>query len=148
MNNLNKYNDLELSILSCLLLKPELMKDLTLEDKYFTKHQRLWQFMKSFYNKFKTFDCVLMCEVCKDKYRLMDSIVWLLETEPIPDNFYKYQKELIEIYNELEKDKWIRNKVYELANELLVRNITTKEFGLKVNEIYKNANEIFKKEDD
>ena len=144
MYNINQYNDLELSILSCLLLKPELMNDLTLEDKYFTKHQRLWQFMKSFYNKFKTFDCVLMCEVCKDKYQLMNNIVLLLETEPIPDNFYKYQKELIEIYNELEKDKYIRNKVYELANNLMVKNINVSDFRNKVDEIYKNANEIFK----
>ena len=43
--SVNKTNDLEKSILSCLLIKPELMEQLILEDKHFIKNQRMWQFM-------------------------------------------------------------------------------------------------------
>ena len=46
---MNKYNDLELSILSCLLQRPELMKNVILEDKHFKKHLNIWIFMKSVY---------------------------------------------------------------------------------------------------
>ena len=35
---MNKYNDLELSILSCLLQKPSLMNEIRLEDKRFIKN--------------------------------------------------------------------------------------------------------------
>ena len=63
---MNKYNDLEMSILSCLLLKPELlMESLIIEDKHFIKHKKLWVFMKEFYNKFHNFDITLMCSINK-----------------------------------------------------------------------------------
>ena len=53
------YIDLEISILSCLLQKPELMEDTILEDKYFTKHKKIWLFMKAFYKRFNNFDITL-----------------------------------------------------------------------------------------
>ena len=68
-----KIDDLEFSILSCLLIKPELMENVILEDKHFKRTQRMWQFMKSFYKKFKTFDINLMYSICKDKWQIVDS---------------------------------------------------------------------------
>ena len=64
---MNKYNDLEISLLSCILIKPELMEEVVLDDKYFVKTKRIWLFMKSFYKKFGTFDLTLMCSVVKEK---------------------------------------------------------------------------------
>ena len=46
---MNRYNDLELSILSCIVQKPELMEQVILDDKYFVKHKKIWLFLKSFY---------------------------------------------------------------------------------------------------
>lgn len=144
---MDKYNDLELCILSCLLLKPKLMDKVILEDKHFIKHQKIWLFMKSFYKKFGTFDFNLMLNVSKNKYRMFEYIMWLIDKEPMPSMFEEYQKQLIYNYNELKKDKYIIEKVYELATDLYVRNIKVSDFKNKVEEIYKNAEEIYKGSD-
>ncbi len=145
---MNKYNDLEISILSCLLLKPKLMDNIKLEDKHFIKHHRLWLFMKAFYKKFGTFDISLMYSVADNKYQFTEYMAWLLEVEPSPSLFELYEQQLIDLYNENKKDKYIIEEVYKLANDLFVRNITTDDFKHKVVAIYRNADEIFKKGDD
>lgn len=139
---MNKYNDLELAILSCLLQKPELMNQVKLEDKHFLKHKRVWLFLKSIYKKFGTFDITLMNSVCKNKLQMMDYIIWLLELEPAPSLFDKYQQQLIELYNEEEKDKFFIEKVYKYANDLYVRNMSVQDFRNKVDELYKRKEEI------
>lgn len=145
---MNKYNDLELSILSCLLCKPELMDQVILDDKYFIKHKKIWLFMKSFYNKFHNFDFALMYSICKDKYRIVEYIKWLLDQEIHISRFNDYQKQLIDLYEENKKEKWIIEKIYSLSNDLYVRSIDSNEFKIKLDDIYRNADEIFKKGDD
>ena len=146
MISMNKTSDLEKSILSCLLQKPELMDKVILEDKHFVRTQRMWQFMKAFYKMFGTFDINLMYSVCKDKWQIVNYIIMLLDYEVVTCNFDKYQKQLLELYEENKKDKYIIEKVYELANSLLVRNISTSDFRNKVDEIYLQADKIFEKE--
>jgi hypothetical protein len=140
------YVDLEISILSCLLQRPELMEDTILKDMYFVKHKKIWLFMKAFYKRFKNFDITLMLSISKNKYRMSEYICWLVEQEPAPSLFKQYEKQLIDLYNETKKEKWIIDKTYELSNELYVRNIKVNEYIEKVKEIYNNANEIFKEE--
>ena len=123
------------------------MEKVVLKDKHFKRTQRMWQFMKSFYKKFKTFDINLMYSICKEKWQIVEYISLLLELEPTASAFDKYQKQLIELYEEQKKDKWIIEKVYGLANELLVRNISTGDFKKEVEKIYYNADEIFRKGD-
>lgn len=144
---MKEYYNLETNILSCLIQKPELMDKLILEDKHFIKTQRLWQFMKAFYNKFHTFDLVLMFSVCKDKYKLMDYFEWLVDSyPPIESHFEKMQQQLILLFEESKRDKWIINKIFELSNQLYVRNIELNDFLVKVNETFDKADEIFKEE--
>lgn len=139
--------ELEKSILSCLLLKPELMEQLILEDKHFIKNQRMWQFMKAFYNKFKTFDIQLMVSICKDKWQIINYIMLLLDIEVTTHNFDKYQKQLIELYEESKKEKWIIDEIYSLATNLYVRKVELKDFDYKLKKIYEDANEIFNGDD-
>lgn len=133
---MEKYDNLELRILSCLMIKPELMKELIIEDKHFIAYKRLWRFMKAFYNKFETFDCELMYSVCKDKYQILKYMEFLLDLEATTINFDKYQKQLIEQYNESQRDKIIIEKIYEWANELYVRNMSTDRFKQLIDELY------------
>ena len=135
---MQKYYDLEINILSCLLQRPELMKDVILEDKHFIKHNRLWQFMKAFYSKFETFDIMLMYNICKNKYEIIKYIEWLVEVEPAPSKFNLYQTQLIELYHEKEIEKTIINKVYELSNELYVRKINLQQFKTEIDKLFKN----------
>lgn len=137
---MNKYTDLELNVLSCLLIKPELMGKLRLEDKHFVKQQRLWQFMKSFYSKFKTFDSALMISVCQDKFQIIEYIMWLLELNPTPSNFEKYQERLIEMYEEEQQDKIKIQKIYNLSNELYVRKINLDDFKNELKRIMGDEN--------
>lgn len=138
------YYDLEVNILSCLIQKPILMKQLKLEDKYFIKHQRIWQFMKSFYKKFETFDVVLMFNICKDKFQIIKYLEILVNSDPITSNFNLYQDELIKLYNQKKKEKWIIEKVFELSNELYVGNINLEKFKVSIDKIEKDAESIFK----
>ena len=145
---MEEYYNLETNILSCLIQKPELMNKLILEDKHFIKTQRLWQFMKAFYNKFHTFDLALMFSICKDKYRLMDYFEWLTDSYPASESLFdKMQQQLILLFEESKRDKWIINKIFELSNQLYVRNIELNDFLVKVNETFDKADEIFKEEE-
>ena len=51
-----------------------------------------------------------------------------------------YQKQLIDEFEKSEKDKYIINNIYILANDLFVGNISTERFKEKCDEIYEKAN--------
>lgn len=141
---MNKYNDLEMSVLSCIILKPELMKQIKFKDEHIIKHNRLWQFMKAFYKKFGNFDPALMFDMCSNNWKLVMYIERLADLELSTNHFEEYQQRLIESYEELKKDKWIIDKVYNLANDLYVRNIKVDEFRDKVDKIYEDADKLYK----
>lgn len=136
---MKRYDNLEMRILSCLMIKPELMDKIIVEDKHFKLYKRLWLFMKAFYKKFETFDCELMYSVCKDKYQIINYLQMLMDLEATTKNFNKYQKLLIEQYEENEKDKMIIEKVYEWANELYVRNMSVEHFKELIDRLYKEV---------
>ena len=136
-------NDLEVSIMSCLLLEPDLMKKIRVEDKHFKKHLGMWKFMKSFYNKFGGFDINLMHSVCKDKWHIINYIELLACQDGFPCYFEEYQDRLIEKYNESEKDDYIIDKIYDLNMDLINRNIKVSEYKQKINEIYDKADKIY-----
>ena len=133
---MNKYNNLERSLLSCILINPKLMETTILEDKYFVNYQRIWKFMQAFYKKFQTFDITLMCSVCKNQYKFIQYIIDILEEEPTSNNFELYQKQLIDLYNEEEKERCLIKKIYEITCDLWVRNINTKQFKEKIENLY------------
>lgn len=136
---MKRYDNLEMRIMSCILCKPELMENLIIEDKHFMRYHRLWKFMKAFYKKYKDFDIQLMYSVCKDKYQIIKYMEWLVDIDCNTRNFNKYQKQLIEQYEENEKDKIIIEKVYEWANELYVRNMSVEHFKELVDRLYKEV---------
>lgn len=143
----DNYYNLELTILSCLLQKPELMKKSILDDKYFVKYKKLWIFMKSIYNKFGTFDCELMVSISNNQYKIMDYIKLLIDKEPAPSNFEKYQNQLIELYNQTKKEKYIIEEIYKIANELYVRNMTIDEFDYYYQKVLEKAEILYEGDD-
>jgi len=126
------YYNLELNIMSCLLQRPELMKECILEDIHFKKYKKLWKFMKIFYSKYKCFDIVLMVSVAKDRHNLIEYLSWLAEMEPAPSKFTVYQQRLIEMYEESEAEQLKIDSIYNLALELSIHKITLDEFEAKI----------------
>lgn len=149
-NKKEKVKNLELCILSCLLKKPALMNELILDDKYFTKTKIIWSFMKSFYERFKTFDVVLMASMpSNSKNMIIEQIIYTYDTPAFPALFKEYQEQLIYLYNQEKKEKFIIENIYNLANDLMMRLITAEEFDEKYQKIKSNAeiiyNEVMKK---
>jgi hypothetical protein len=66
----------------------------------------------------------------------------LVQLEPIPKHIDYYIQELEELRTELKKDKWIREKIYYLASELLVKKINVDDFNIQLQEIYKKSENI------
>lgn len=141
---MNKYNDLELSILGCFLKKPSLLDKTKIEDKHFIKHTKIFIFFKAVYKKFGTLDFNIMYSISKNKYRIIEYVVWISQHYGFASLYETYEQQLINLYEENKKNKYIIEKVYELANDLYVRNLEVSEFKSKVEEVYKNADEIFK----
>lgn len=141
---MSEYKKLELAIIQCLKINPELNDELIVEEKHFKNYFRLFKFMQAFYKKYKNYDFILMYSVCKDKKDLLHYIEVLTNFDDIVQisQFKNYQKRLIELSEETEKDKYTILKIYDLTNELIVRNITVDDFKKKLEEIYENANQI------
>lgn len=138
------YDDLELAVLSCVLQKPSLMDNTILKDKYFIKHKKIWIFLKAFYKRFKCFDLTLMYSISKNKYRIVEYIAWLIDQEATPSVFKQYEEELVNKFYEKKKDKYISEKIYELAMDLICRNISLEDFKSRLEKVYKNAELIMK----
>lgn len=134
---MNKNYDLELNILSCLLQRPELMENHKLKDEYFEGYKNIWVFMRVFYEKYKTFDLVLMVSLAKNKLKLTYFLENVVNAEPSPSLFGYYQDRLIETYNENIKDRQKIEEIFELANKLYTRKINLENFKNSIDNVLK-----------
>ena len=85
-----------------------------------------------------------MYSISKNKYRMVEYIVWLIEQEATPSAFRQYEEELVNKFYEKKKDKYISEKIYELAMDLICRNISLEDFKSELEKVYKNAELIMK----
>lgn len=138
------YVEIELSLLSCFWLNPKLLEKTKLEEKHFIHYKRLFVLFQSFYKKFGNLNIELVCNVVKDQYKLMRYIKDIVEKEPLPNRFDMYQDLLLELYNESKEEKYLREKTYALATDLYMKNITSKEFKERIDNLYTHAKEICK----
>lgn len=139
---MDKYNDLEMNIISCFIQKPELILKINGKEDCFIKHKKLVLFLQAVYKKFGDFDLNLLFEVCKEEYKLLMYVEWLAQLEPLPSNIDLYLKQLEELRKETKREKWIREKIYSLATEVYVKNITVKEFADELIRIYEDSERI------
>ena len=139
-----KYDDLEMTVLCCLFLHPEFMESTILEDKHFKTKSAVWIYMKSFYERFKTFDLALMLSMSKQKNSILKTIMALMDYDPIGSHFKLYEQMLVEKYEESERDEWTREKALEIATDFYFKKITKEEFENKIMGLSKVADEIFK----
>ena len=132
-----RIDDLEITILSLLLSYPDKMKEIKLKDEHFIKHKNMWYFMKTFYQKFGTFDLPLMFSCTSNKNHLMEMIIEMLDIEFNSENFNLYQDRLIELREQQTNEKKVRDKIFFYSNQLINENITLTEFKEQVEQLYK-----------
>ena len=142
LSKLNKYNNIEAfeeQILGCLILEPNLMKDLIVKEKHFVKNKSLFKFFVQFYEIHKTLDIVIMLAVCpKNKIKLINKIVEIVDNVMCHTcKFNLYQKYLITLQEEEQKEKLNILKIDDLANKLYLRGITVEEFKKEIEKIMK-----------
>lgn len=125
--------NLEETILSCLLQKPELMENLTVNESHFIYNKAIFIFIKNFYDMYKTLDITLMVSKCANKYKLMERLQILVLLEPIPKNIAFYETELIRSLEEKKEEKENIIKIYNIANKLYLRDIDIEQFVEQVN---------------
>ena len=137
-----KINDYEESILSCLLQKPDLMKELIVGENDFYKYRRIFRYFKLFYETFNCLDLVLMVNKIKSDNRhiLVEAFDKLIDFEPTPKHFKLYQEGLLE-YNkehlqELKKER-AKNDILSLDLKLSNNIITINEYFEEMERIKK-----------
>ena len=138
------YGYLELLILGCMWADPKILERTKLENKHFKNNEKIFIFMKEFYKKFGFFDNAFMCQMAKDKYKYNEYFKIISQLEPTGSQYDKYESLLLELYNEAKEEKWLREKTFELANNLYMKNITCKQFKEQFDILYNNAKEICK----
>ena len=138
------YGELELLILACIWQEPKILDRIKLENKHFKNSEKIFIFMKKFYKKFGYFDEELMTIKVDDKYKLRDYFKVIAQLEPTGAMYDKYESLLLELYNEAVEEKYLREKIYELATDLYLKNMTSKEFKEQLDNLYIHAKEICK----
>lgn len=118
-----KVVNLEESILSCILQKPELINELIITEKDFYQYPKQFKFFVEFYNKFKCLDLVLMVNKIRvsDRRKFVEVVDKLIDFEPSISCFRLYQEALLEYNNENKKellDKQTKNKILSIIMEL------------------------------
>lgn len=136
------YGELELLVLSCIWLEPKLLETTKLEEKHFINNRKIFIFFKSFYKKFGFFDTELMCRKVDDRYKFRDYFKIIANLEPTPRHFKMYESLLLELYNEAVEEKYLREKIYGLATDLYLKNMTSKEFKERIDNLYTHSKEI------
>ena len=124
------YGDLEETILACLLIEPELIKELKVEEKHFKKFNYVLTFFKEFYKKYKCLDISMMLSILKGtrQVQMLDVITYLTTIFVVPTRFIKYQDRLLDRYSRDKKEQWLSEKIYEKATRLYMGGMTLQEF--------------------
>lgn len=138
------YGGLEESILACLLISPQYMESLIVDERHFKKYSYILTFFKEFYLEYHNLDITIMFSVVKDssQIQLLDAITYLSEIFVIPTHCMEYQKRLLDMYVKSKKEDWLRKKIYEKATMLFVGRMSLNSFNEAVNKLYEKADSI------
>ena len=121
---MQQYEEMERAILNCLITKPDLFKNIKLNEKHFKKHRRFYTFIKEYYDTFGKFDIPLLKTTCKNPSEAMDYITNIIDTNSITANFELYQERLLQMYKDFE----IIEDIHKLEHKLYTREIMLDQF--------------------
>lgn len=123
--------ELEFKIFACLIIKPDLLESIQLEEKYF-KHNSILSFLKKLYEKYKFLDVDLITNKGQNQ-NAVNFIVEVVQQEVSSSSICGYYKLLKETYRD--------NLITEITNDYKDRKIDYKEFSQKM--FYLNKDDDF-----
>ena len=126
-----QYEEIERAILNCLIIEPDLFKNIKVNEKYFKKHRRFYIFIKEYYDIFGKFDIPLLKTTCKNPSEALDYIAEIIDTTSIVANFDLYQERMLKMYDNFEKIE----DIHQLEHKLYTRAITLDEFANEIKTI-------------
>jgi replicative DNA helicase len=126
-----QYEEIERAILNCLIIEPDLFKNIKVSEKYFKKHRRFYIFIKEYYETFGKFDISLLKTTCKNPGEALDYITEIIDTTSIVANFDLYQERMFKMYDNFEKIE----DIHQLEHKLYTRAITLDEFKNEIQSI-------------
>ena len=124
-----KQYDIENNIISCILLKENLINELFVDMKCFKNsyNKRILLILKKHYDLYKKFDLSLMLQEFDndyDKNFFINYYVDIIDLNITPSLFYEYQQKLIDIYkDDLIKQEIVKYSKKQIEMEELVENI-------------------------
>ena len=124
-----KQYDIENNIISCILLKENLINELFVDMKCFKNsyNKRILLILKKHYDLYKKFDLSLMLQEFDndyDKNFFINYYVDIIDLNITPSLFYEYQQKLIDIYkDDLIKQEIVKYSKKKIEMEELVENI-------------------------
>lgn len=119
MNTKQHANEIELQILACLVIQPELFKKINFDEKFFT-HKKTLLFFKNLFKKYEYLDSNLIISESGKYKNGIDIILKLVEQEASPNHIFGYYKKL--------KEDFYKNKINEFNLMLNNSEIDYKQF--------------------
>jgi replicative DNA helicase len=126
-----QYEEIERAILNCLIIEPDLFKNIKVSEKHFKKHRRFYIFIKEYYDTFGKFDISLLKSTCKNPGEALDYIAEIIDTTSIAANFDLYQERMLKMYENFEKIE----EIHQLEHKLYTRAVTLDEFKNEIQSI-------------
>lgn len=121
---MKQYDEMERAILNCLIIEPDLFKNIKVSEKHFKNHKNFYLFLKKYYDTFGRFDIQLLKTACKNPGEALDYIADIIDTTSIVSNFDLYQERLLQMRTDFEKIE----DVHKLEQRLYSREITLEQF--------------------
>lgn len=121
---MEQYELIERAVLNCFFTNPKLIETTKLESKHFKKNHRLFNFLKAFYNKYKSFDISLIGSHCDDPGKVIDYIADIMDSTSVASRFPLYERRLIEMYY----DYNYAREIYKSAKSLYNHDIDIEQF--------------------
>ena len=126
-----KQCDIEQYILSCIIIKPNLINELYVDINCFDNEYHKWLlvFLKKAYDKFKQFDPVVLTNAIKSEEARSKFISYFMELQElvaVPSSFYEYQQMLVDC----KKENLIKGQIKSfedknITSDELYENMTT-----------------------
>lgn len=126
-----QYEEIERAILNCLIIKPDLFKNIKVSEKHFKKHRRFYIFIKEYYDTFGKFDISILKSTCKNPSEALDYIAEIIDTTSIVANFDLYQERMLKMYDNFETIE----DIHKLEHKLYTREITLDQFKDEIKSI-------------